>query len=160
MFRTKVRHFVQANLSLRPTYNNGTHPCLPLWCHVLNSVSMVSKLLQCPKIWLYEAARFKQINEIMRWMGRSLLRISKRKMMVAITLYPLSVCVFLFLRELFQMYGISHMSILTRVIFCKCPRIIVSHAYPYQWESNCKGTELGYRIHSPDCYRGKKKMFS
>ncbi|XP_066025101.1 uncharacterized protein [Pocillopora verrucosa] len=36
-----------------------------------------------------------------------------------------------------------------------CPRIIVSHSYPYQWESNCKGTELGYQItDTPNrCYR-------
>ncbi|XP_078380917.1 uncharacterized protein LOC144663744 isoform X3 [Oculina patagonica] len=34
-----------------------------------------------------------------------------------------------------------------------CPRIIVSHTYPYQWESNCKGTELGYHIANGDCYR-------
>lgn len=36
-----------------------------------------------------------------------------------------------------------------------CPRIIVSHSYPYQWESNCKGTELGYQVtDTPNrCYR-------
>ncbi|XP_078356600.1 uncharacterized protein LOC144641471 [Oculina patagonica] len=35
----------------------------------------------------------------------------------------------------------------------RCPRIIVSHTYPYQWESNCKGTELGYLIFNNDCQR-------
>ncbi|CAH3017192.1 unnamed protein product, partial [Porites evermanni] len=27
-----------------------------------------------------------------------------------------------------------------------CPRIIVSHVYPYQWESNCRGVLNGYPI--------------
>ncbi|XP_020905052.1 uncharacterized protein LOC110243304 [Exaiptasia diaphana] len=27
-----------------------------------------------------------------------------------------------------------------------CPRIIISHSYPYVWESNCKGTTQGYHI--------------
>ncbi|XP_032234275.2 uncharacterized protein LOC5509472 [Nematostella vectensis] len=33
-----------------------------------------------------------------------------------------------------------------------CPRIIVSYAYPYVWESNCKGIEMGYHI-ANSCHR-------
>ncbi|XP_031570939.1 uncharacterized protein LOC116305219 [Actinia tenebrosa] len=37
-----------------------------------------------------------------------------------------------------------------------CPRIVTSHNYPYVWESNCKGTSMGYAIgFSPvgmECY--------
>ena len=37
-----------------------------------------------------------------------------------------------------------------------CPRIIVSHVYPYQWESNCRGVLNGYSIwKSGECHRGK-----
>ncbi|CAH3106862.1 unnamed protein product, partial [Porites lobata] len=35
-----------------------------------------------------------------------------------------------------------------------CPRIIVSHVYPYQWESNCRGVLNGYLIWtSGECHR-------
>ncbi|KAK3698554.1 hypothetical protein QZH41_014477, partial [Actinostola sp. cb2023] len=27
-----------------------------------------------------------------------------------------------------------------------CPRIITSHVYPFQWESNCNGTKIGYSL--------------
>ena len=36
-----------------------------------------------------------------------------------------------------------------------CPRIITSHVYPYQWESNsCKGILNGYFIIRNSCHRG------
>ncbi|XP_073254841.1 uncharacterized protein [Porites lutea] len=34
-----------------------------------------------------------------------------------------------------------------------CPRIITSHVYPYQWESNCRGIRNGYFIVRHSCYR-------
>ncbi|XP_032235575.2 uncharacterized protein LOC5510501 [Nematostella vectensis] len=34
-----------------------------------------------------------------------------------------------------------------------CTRIIVSHKYPYVWESNCKGVSLGYKIQSTGSHR-------
>lgn len=34
-----------------------------------------------------------------------------------------------------------------------CPRIIISHSYPYQWETNnCTNIDVGYRIHR-GCHR-------
>ncbi|KAL9958155.1 hypothetical protein ACROYT_G035130 [Oculina patagonica] len=33
-----------------------------------------------------------------------------------------------------------------------CPRIIISHSYPYQWESNCKGIDKGY-LTGDSCHR-------
>ena len=42
------------------------------------------------------------------------------------------------------------------IVFYSCPRVIVSHVYPYYWESNCKGILNGYRIHPSGCHRGKK----
>ena len=42
------------------------------------------------------------------------------------------------------------------IVFYSCPRIIVSHVYPYHWESNCKGILNGYSIHPSGCHRGKK----
>ncbi|XP_020621720.1 uncharacterized protein LOC110059367 [Orbicella faveolata] len=38
----------------------------------------------------------------------------------------------------------------------KCPRIIISHSYPYEWETNnCTTTDVGYRI-SHGCHSGKQ----
>ncbi|CAH3106841.1 unnamed protein product, partial [Porites lobata] len=34
-----------------------------------------------------------------------------------------------------------------------CPRIITSHVYPYQWESNCRGIRNGYFIVRGSCHR-------
>ncbi|KAJ7372444.1 hypothetical protein OS493_018950 [Desmophyllum pertusum] len=36
-----------------------------------------------------------------------------------------------------------------------CPRIIISHSYPYQWETNsCTSIDVGYHI-STGCHSGK-----
>ena len=41
-------------------------------------------------------------------------------------------------------------------LYClhSCPRIITSHVYPYQWESNCRGIRNGYFIVRGSCHRG------
>ncbi|CAH3106835.1 unnamed protein product [Porites lobata] len=39
-----------------------------------------------------------------------------------------------------------------------CPRIITSHVYPYQWESNCRGIRNGYFIVRQSCYRESKRV--
>lgn len=40
--------------------------------------------------------------------------------------------------------------------FYSCPRIIISHSYPYTWETNsCTGIDVGYHI-ARGCHSGKK----
>ena len=45
-------------------------------------------------------------------------------------------------------------------LYClhSCPRIITSHVYPYQWESNCRGIRNGYFIVRGSCHRGNAPL--
>ncbi|XP_032241985.1 uncharacterized protein LOC116620312 [Nematostella vectensis] len=38
----------------------------------------------------------------------------------------------------------------TGCVGAECPRIIISYSQPYVWESNCKGTDVGYLIATPN----------
>ena len=45
----------------------------------------------------------------------------------------------------------------TFLIHSSCPRIIISHYYPYKWETNhCTTTDVGYHI-SRGCHSGKQR---
>ena len=43
------------------------------------------------------------------------------------------------------------------LFFFRCPRIIISHSFPYRWETNtCTNQTTGYRI-AGSCHRGKNR---